>query len=170
MKSNLFYSLFIFSIKLFSDADDKQNEARFLAEKLNAKKKLDFARGEGNVSSSSDEEQSSDESVGDAEEEDDGLNLHSRWGELDHDVRRAEWISRRLAVCNLDWDKMSAEDVFISLESFKPESGTIKSVHVYLSDFGAEQLKYEEEHGPRLPTKKTNAVNDEEESDDDNGE
>jgi hypothetical protein len=107
---------------------------------------VDFARGEGNVSSSSDEDNSDAESTN----EDDTNGVHDRWGELDRDARKVEWTSRRLALCNIDWDKMTAEDIFVALESFKPEGGVIKSVRVYLSDFGAEQLEYEEKHGPKL--------------------
>lgn len=100
------------------------------------------------MESSSEEEESEAESVD--EEEQDALAIHDKWGELDRTARRVEWTSARLAVCNMDWDRMTAEDIFVALESFKPEGGKIKSVHVYLSDFGAEQLNHEEKHGPRL--------------------
>jgi hypothetical protein len=138
-------------------------------------KRPDFARGGGNISSSSSDEEDKEsevESASDNEEEDDGLDIHRKWGELDNGARRVEWTSRRLAVCNLDWDKVTAEDIFVALESFKPDTGKINSIHVYLSDFGAEQLQRENEHGPQLPVPKNVQVKEKDDSDDeeDNGE
>ncbi|KAI6244061.1 ESF1-like protein [Aphelenchoides fujianensis] len=114
-------------------------------------KSLDLARGEGNALSSSEDDES-DRTDGEAEEEDeeDEFGLHDRWGALDHDVRQVEWTSRRLAVCNLDWERMSAEDVFMALH--RP-TGRFSQVDVFLSDFGREQLDYEQKHGPKLPQK-----------------
>ncbi|KAI6191564.1 hypothetical protein M3Y97_00241700 [Aphelenchoides bicaudatus] len=135
----------------------------------NKEKRPDFARGEGNALSSSEEEESEAESIDDEQMEDPELyDIHKKWGELDNGVRRVEWTSTRLAVCNLDWDKMTADDIFVALESFKPDSGKIKSVHVYLSDFGAEQLKHEETHGPKLPTVKSVPVKEDDDSDSNN--
>lgn len=33
------------------------------------------------------------------------------WGELDHDVPVASNVTRRLAVCNMDWDRVTASDL-----------------------------------------------------------
>jgi hypothetical protein len=48
----------------------------------------------------------------------------------------------------LEWDRLKATDLLLVLNSFKPPTGTILSVAVYLSDFGAEQLEQEEAGGP----------------------
>lgn len=66
------------------------------------------------------------------------------WGELDRSVKRVEWASRRIAVCNMDWDRLSAEDLLTVLNSFKPAVGAITSFAIFLSDLGAERL----EEGP----------------------
>ena len=66
---------------------------------------IDYARGEGNLYSDS----SSDESSEDEVEEETGNN----WGELDKDAERTEEATHRLAVCNMDWDRVDAEDIFL---------------------------------------------------------
>ncbi|CAK5111125.1 unnamed protein product [Meloidogyne enterolobii] len=103
---------------------------------------LDLARGEApdvNSSSSEDEEDKSEIS----DEENTGP-------DLEEGVRRVEWASTRLAICNMDWSKISAEALMIVIQSLKPSSGVIHSVSVYLSDFGAERLEYEKLHGPKI--------------------
>lgn len=39
------------------------------------------------------------------------------------------------------------------LNSLKPAEGSIDSISVYLSDFGAERVQAEKKHGPRLKLK-----------------
>ena len=66
---------------------------------------LDLARGEApdvNSSSSEDEEDKSEIS----DEENAGP-------DLEEGVRRVEWASTRLAICNMDWGKISAEALMI---------------------------------------------------------
>lgn len=104
--------------------------------------RLDLARGEGNVSSSDEEEGELDEEVENLVEVDDA------WGELDKGVRRVEWAGRRFAVCNLDWDRLKAADIVVILNSFKPPTGQIDSLSIYLSDFGVQKLEEENQKGP----------------------
>jgi len=59
----------------------------------------------------------------------------------------------RLAVKNCDWDHLTAGHLFAALQSFLPGGGAVKSVNIYLSQFGKEQLEIERKHGPRLWTK-----------------
>ena len=54
------------------------------------------------------------------------------WAELDKNVPEAETLGRRLAVCNMDWDRIKARDIFVLLHSFVPTGGTLKSVKVSL--------------------------------------
>ena len=60
--------------------------------------------------------------------------------------------SNRLAIQNCDWDNMSAEDIMAILQSFcstmSLQSGSIKSVTVYPSDYGLERIEAENLHGP----------------------
>ena len=52
------------------------------------------------------------------------------WGELDKDAEQTDEISRRLAVCNMDWDRISATDLMVLFQSFLPADGVIESVTV----------------------------------------
>uniref|UniRef100_A0A803TCZ8 ESF1 nucleolar pre-rRNA processing protein homolog n=1 Tax=Anolis carolinensis TaxID=28377 RepID=A0A803TCZ8_ANOCA len=104
----------------------------------------DLARGKGNVETSSEEE-----------EEDDMTELFPkepeiihRWGELTKDAPRADEITSRLAVCNMDWDRLKAKDLLALFNSFVPKGGVIFSVKIYPSEFGKARMKEEVASGP----------------------
>ncbi|XP_033104919.1 ESF1 homolog [Anneissia japonica] len=97
---------------------------------------VDVARGKGNVESSSESESESEEE------------LEHEWGELDADAPRSEDTSRRIAVCNADWDRIKAADLMAVFHSFKPTGGLVQSVKIYPSEFGLKKLEEEDKHGP----------------------
>lgn len=100
----------------------------------------DPARGIGNVETSS-EDESSEEELEDEEGE-------VAWGELDRDAPKSDNISRRLALCNLDWDKLCAQDLFVLLDSFRPPGGVVQRVSIYPSEFGKQRMAVEQVSGP----------------------
>ncbi|XP_071962533.1 ESF1 homolog [Antedon mediterranea] len=97
---------------------------------------IDVARGMGNVESSSESESESEDE------------LEHEWGELDADAPRNEDTSARLAVCNVDWDRIKATDLMAVFNSFKPTGGLVKSVKIFPSEFGRQKMKEEDQHGP----------------------
>lgn len=104
----------------------------------------DLARGKGNVETSSDEDDDDVDAILKKEEED----IEHDWGELAKDAQRSDEVSTRLAVCNMDWDRIKAKDLLALLNSFIPKGGAVLSVKVYPSEFGKERLKAEETQGP----------------------
>ncbi|XP_061390115.1 ESF1 homolog [Musca vetustissima] len=104
---------------------------------------IDYARGEGRLitDSSSDDESSEDE-------EDPEMYIDHVWGELDNDADTTDESTRRLAVCNMDWDRVRAVDLMVLFNSFLPRGGSILSIKIYPSQFGKERMKEEELHGP----------------------
>lgn len=61
----------------------------------------------------------------DSEEE-----IEHDWGELDKDAEQTEEATKRLAVCHMDWDRVTATDIMVLLHSFLPPTGFIESVTV----------------------------------------
>ncbi|KAI1896880.1 hypothetical protein AGOR_G00099400 [Albula goreensis] len=107
----------------------------------------DLARGKGNVETSSDEDEDDDDEVEELlrrEEEE----IEHDWGEMWKDAPRTENISRRLAVCNINWDRLKAKDLLALFNSFKPKGGVVLSVKIYPSEFGKERMKLEQTQGP----------------------
>ncbi|CAJ0952734.1 unnamed protein product, partial [Mesorhabditis belari] len=121
-------------VKVESESDDDEEEDREF--------KLDLARGHAEMLSSSGD--SSDSEVEEVVEGDE----NEEWVELDRDAPRVEWSSYRLAICNLDWDHLNSEDLFILCQSFIKGGGEVKSLTIYLSDFGKERMEEEEKAGP----------------------
>lgn len=119
---------------------------------------LDRARGEGLQSDSDLDDSSSDDS--DAEDSE---------VEIEEEKPAEGDPSSAFAVVNLDWDNVRAVDLMSTFASFMPKGGSIKSVTIYPSDFGKEQMQKEEIEGPpkELFRSKKKAVESDSDSDDD---
>lgn len=107
----------------------------------------DLARGKGNVETSSDEDEEEDEVEAALRREEE--EIEHDWGDLCKDAPRTEQVSRRLAVCNMDWDRIKAKDLLALFQSFSPKGGAILSVKILLSDFGRERVQQETSQGPK---------------------
>ncbi|XP_050428510.1 ESF1 homolog [Adelges cooleyi] len=104
---------------------------------------VDYARGDGVImTDSSSDDESSDEDNNETDY------LEHGWGELDKDADNVEEATYRLALCNMDWDRIQATDIMILLSSFVPTDGFIKSVTIYPSEFGMKRMQEEEVKGP----------------------
>jgi len=140
------------------ESQDEVSEPENLVEdeKIKAKlrdDKVDYARGEGALysdsSSSSEESDSDDEESEGQEKVEEETNVFDKWGELDHEAERTEDATKRLAVCNMDWDRVGASDIFLVLSSFCPSGGSVSKVSVFLSEFGRERVEEEQSLGPK---------------------
>jgi hypothetical protein len=65
------------------------------------------------------------------------------------DTIRSGEETKRLAIQNCEWDKISAVDLLTVLQSFCPAGKTVKTVTIYLSDFGKEAIDKETKYGPQ---------------------
>ncbi|CAH2048542.1 unnamed protein product, partial [Iphiclides podalirius] len=134
-----------------NEENDEKNELindRLVRGKLDRKTKkrlldldIDYARGEGVLvtDSSSDEESSEDEQDSELEHE---------WGELDADAETTDESTKRIAICNMDWDNIKASDIMVLLCSFIPPGSIIHKVSIYPSEYGLKRIKEEEIRGP----------------------
>lgn len=118
----------------------------------------DLMRGRGEISSS-DEDSSDDDAESDVESEVDEIDR------IKH-IQEGEETSR-LALVNMDWDKIKAVDILKVLGGFKPDTGIIKSVTIYPSEFGKERLALEETQGPPQEIFKSNKKKNESDDDSD---
>ncbi|PLB50410.1 hypothetical protein P170DRAFT_381062 [Aspergillus steynii IBT 23096] len=135
-----------------NDEDDDDDDAEVSGEddevvlrELQKAESYDPAR-DGGFSSSSSEEESSDE-----EDEEDEAELGGE--ELDFPDKQQAGIptgdvTKRIAVVNLDWDNIRAEDLMAVFSSFAPTGGRVQKVAVYPSEFGKERMEREEAEGP----------------------
>lgn len=140
---------------------DEKDIASKLKERLRDLE-TDYARGEGIILTDSSSDDDTDSDAEDGPE----LFIDHAWGELHTEVPTTDESSRRLAVCNMDWDKMRAEDIWVLCNSFLPTDSALKRVAIYPSEFGKQRMKEEEEIGPQeLVTK----ADEEEEADDSSG-
>ncbi|KAN0069037.1 hypothetical protein V8E54_012666 [Elaphomyces granulatus] len=106
------------------------------------KRDYDPARDGGFSASSSSEDSSSDEE--DEEEDIDDVEFPSREGA---EIPLGE-VTHRIAIVNLDWDNIRAEDLMAVFSSFMPTGGSILKASVYPSEFGKERMEKEEMEGP----------------------
>ncbi|KAJ7560922.1 hypothetical protein O6H91_03G006300 [Diphasiastrum complanatum] len=116
-----------------------------------------ISSSEESDASDSDSSSTSDEDIESAGEE-----------ESDHDEEKVATIeeeTRRLAMVNLDWDHIKAADLLILMNSFLPKGGHIESVAIYPSQFGLQQMKNEEQHGPKGVFEPNNEGQDSDEED-----
>lgn len=96
------------------------------------------------------------------------LSCHSFWLLLWQTADVAEVDpTKRLAVCNLDWDNIRAVDLFVVFRSFIPPDGEIIRVSIHPSEYGKEQMEIEEQRGPNRDIWANGEVTIDDENDDD---
>jgi hypothetical protein len=126
-------------------ADDDDDDAVVVQRELRRVEQIRDPLREGALSGSSSEESSSEEE----EDEDIIIDERSLAAQLDgeEEVPMGE-ASSRLAVVNLDWDNIRAEDLVAVFSSFLPAASRLLKVTIYPSEFGKERMEREEIEGP----------------------
>lgn len=140
------------------DDDEVQKELKRVEERS-----YDPARDGGFSDSSSDEESSSEEEDEEAEKDDDELEFPDK---QQSNVPLGD-VTNRIAVVNLDWDNIRAEDLMAVFSSFLPAGGRVLNVAVYPSEFGKERMEKEDIEGPPKEIFATSKYDDESDNDED---
>ena len=70
-------------------------------------------------------------------------------GAAEERVPEAAEPTARLAVVDLDWEHVTAQDIFTILHSFVPKGGALTRVTIYPSKYGLERMAQEARHGPQ---------------------
>lgn len=132
------------NIKIITDDRFKKASKWKDMEALHLKDSYNSKKGVSKYSSSS----SDDDSCSPSEDEnfilEEFLNEHAL---VNKNVVNGN-ISHRLAVVNMDWDQIKAIDILSMANAFKPTFGIIKSVKIYLSEFGEKRIAEEATNGP----------------------
>lgn len=156
------------------DSDDEEGEGdknvsvdrdEDVLKELKKADNYDPAR-DGGFSSSSSEDSSSDEDDEDEDEEAGEAEELEFPDKQQADVPMGE-VTDRIAVVNLDWDNIRAEDLMAVFSSFVPAGGRVLKVSVYPSEFGKERMEREETEGPPKEIFASSERNQDEEDDDD---
>uniref|UniRef100_A0A2K6GSY4 ESF1 RRM domain-containing protein n=1 Tax=Propithecus coquereli TaxID=379532 RepID=A0A2K6GSY4_PROCO len=113
------------------DEDEEEDEDEDSEEDDESDSGPDLARGKGNIETSSEDE----DDMADLFPEESGF--EHAWRELDKDAPRADEITRRLAVCNMDWDRLKAKDLLEYINYID-----------LIFCFGKERMKEEQVQGP----------------------
>jgi len=58
----------------------------------------------------------------------------------------------RVAILDVRWEVVKAADLWVVCNSFLPPTGIIKSVKIYLSEFGKKAMAEDDQHGPPVWT------------------
>uniref|UniRef100_A0A7S2RA69 NUC153 domain-containing protein n=1 Tax=Mucochytrium quahogii TaxID=96639 RepID=A0A7S2RA69_9STRA len=101
-----------------------------------------LARGEIELSSDEESEDESEDEQVESEAEEEII-------EQEQEIPSGD-ATRRVAIQNLDWSRLSARDIFAVVRSFLPLDGKIVSVTVHQSEYGEKKMKEEEELGPQF--------------------
>ncbi|KAK6460509.1 hypothetical protein DFJ63DRAFT_232048 [Scheffersomyces coipomensis] len=151
------------------DDDDEEEEESDESEVEDVEAILDRARGEGIASASEDEASSESESDSDSDSEDEVELDEDSEIEVEEGKPEEGEPSSGFAVVNMDWDNLKAVDLMATFVSFVPAGGSIKSITIYPSEFGKEQMQKEEIEGPPrdLFKSKKKKVESDSDSDDD---
>ncbi|KAL3895012.1 MAG: hypothetical protein SGCHY_004944 [Lobulomycetales sp.] len=107
----------------------------------------DRARGRGNIESSDEEEAEAEAEKGAAGASRDVEQQAPKEEGEEASVEYGEETSR-LALVNVDWDHLTAADIFKLFEAFCPADGKIENVSIYTSEFGKKQIAEEKLNGP----------------------
>ncbi|KAM6971982.1 ESF1 homolog [Aplochiton taeniatus] len=129
-----------------SDVESGSEEGSDLESEDDSDSGPDLARGKGNMETSSEDEDEDEDVAAILRREEE--EIEHDWGDLCKDATRNEEVSTRLAVCNMDWDRMKAKDLLALFNSFKPGGGVVLSVKIYPSEFGKERIQLEQSQGP----------------------
>lgn len=134
---------------------------------------VDRARGEGVSSLSESDSDSSSDSDSDSDDSETGIVYDEEAEESEVELEEGKpeegEPSASFAVVNLDWDNVRAVDLMVTFQSFVPKGGSIKSVTIYPSQFGKEQMQREDIEGPSrelFKSKKKKKKHEVDESDD----
>lgn len=149
------------------DGEDDDEEEDDDDDVESAKKLLDRARGEISGTSSSEEDSDSSDS-----DESDEVVFEEEESEIELEDTKPEEgdPTDSFAVVNMDWDNLRAVDLMATFLSFVPANGLIKSVTIFPSEYGKEQMQKEEIEGPPrelFKKKSSKAADDDSDSDSD---
>eukprot|EP00871_Galdieria_phlegrea_P005511 jgi/Galph1/5961/GphlegSOOS_G4603.1 len=74
-------------------------------------------------------------------------NQKNRVDNFDNEERSETY---RLAIVNMDWEKLKAVDILAALESFCPPTGNVKSVSIFPTEYGKHWIEKHNTQGPNL--------------------
>jgi hypothetical protein len=133
--SDIFYFLLILCLDQIYEFEEPEDKPTKILDKDG-----NFVWNEES-SESSEESQHSEKDV-EVEDEEEGF-----WSDQE-EVKYGEEESSRLAVQNLDWDHVGAQDLFFLFSSFCKGEMMVSKVEIHMSEFGKERMEHDSLYGP----------------------
>lgn len=151
------------------EEEEEEEEVKKTKQKTKLPKKTEPDSPSSEEEEEDEKDEMSDSSDGESTDDEDTEAISAStaldaWDQVNTCTTTTPDSTHRLSICNLNWDRMNATDLFVLCNtSLKDTTGAVRMVQIFPSQFGKEQLAKEQEKGPDIKESANVEQEDEEE-------